>query len=233
MNATAPNIHHDSLKNPDSTDWERHATTASTALASDSISRLIANAYTGEPKGWDRVYTALYAELHHIAIAQLRQTASMAKSSPTSLITEAWLRITQSNLVAANKKHLVNVFGMAMRNALLDEARRVFTQKRGSGCEHASLDESNTIAIDEASLEHLLAVDRALKDLSRFNRRLGLVVELRYFGGMSDAEIADMLDVTPRTVGRDWRRARAFLATQLDDPEGLGQPDALETCDDE
>ena len=114
--------------------------------------------------------------------------------------------------------HLVALVARAMRFVLLDEVRRALAEKRGEGMDLLPLDET-TEPGQSPRLEQLLILDQALNDLANLDARLAQVVEMRYFGGLSELEIAGVLKVTERTVRRDWRKARAFLFSHLGDGE--------------
>jgi RNA polymerase sigma factor (TIGR02999 family) len=101
-----------------------------------------------------------------------------------------------------------------MRNILIDYARRRQAQKRGGGAPHVQLDDVNVAA--DRSAETFIALDRALDQLEAVDERLAKVVEYRFFGGLQEKEIARLLDLSPRTIRRDWRKAKAWLARALD-----------------
>lgn len=178
----------------------------------ESATELIEAAQSGQPEAWNKVYELLYKELHGAARMQLRRWGK--GGSATSLINRAWLRFDPDRLTLGSRQHLLGVLSRAMRYALLDEARRLTTTKR-----HAEMS-STEDALDKVGydpqLDELLALDHALDALTAADPRLGQLVEMRYFGGLSEIEIANALGLTDRTIRRDWRKARAFLAAQLD-----------------
>lgn len=180
----------------------------------DSVTCLLADAGRSEDEVWDRIYVLIYPDLQRIARSQIRQQLRPGLS-PTSLISETWIKLARSHTAATCRPHLVSLIARAMRFVLLDEARRVLTAKRRApqGGETLSLSEMDVAGEDR--LEEMLALDKALEILAGINSRLARVVELRYFGGMEEAEIAEILDLTVRTVRRDWRKARAFLHKHL------------------
>ncbi|UHQ24095.1 sigma-70 family RNA polymerase sigma factor [Lysobacter sp. 5GHs7-4] len=185
----------------------------------ESVTQLILAAQNGQSGAWDRVYSLLYKELHKVAGLHLRRRWRGGERSPTSLINRTWLRLNQDEVALNNRQHLLAVLSRAMRYAVLDEVRRLQTSKRA---EHFHPDEIEHAPepSHDPELDQLVAIDRALTDLATIDARLGQVVEMRYFAGMNEAEIAQVLGVTERTVRRDWRRARAFLAATLgDDPK--------------
>ncbi|KAF1726063.1 RNA polymerase subunit sigma-70 [Pseudoxanthomonas mexicana] len=184
----------------------------------ESVTRLLGDAGSGKPDAWNRIYALLYRDLHQIARAQIRQQRRSHVRSPTSLISETWLKLASADFSVENRAHLVALVARAMRFVLLDEVRRALAEKRGEGMDLLPLDET-TEPVQTSRLEQLLILDQALTDLGKLDARLAQVVEMRYFGGLSELEIADVLKVTERTVRRDWRKARAFLFSHLGEGE--------------
>ena len=184
----------------------------------ESVTRLLGDAGSGKPDAWNRIYALLYRDLHQIARAQIRQQRRSHVRSPTSLISETWLKLVSADFSVENRAHLVALVARAMRFVLLDEVRRALAEKRGEGMDLLPLDET-TEPVQTSRLEQLLILDQALTDLGKLDARLAQVVEMRYFGGLSELEIADVLKVTERTVRRDWRKARAFLFSHLGEGE--------------
>ena len=187
-------------------------------LDEESVTRLLGDAGSGKSGAWNRIYTLLYRDLHQIARAQIRQQRRAHVRSPTSLISETWLKLAGADFSVENRAHLVALVARAMRFVLLDEVRRALAEKRGEGMDLLPLDET-TEPVQTSRLEQLLILDQALTDLGKLDERLAQVVEMRYFGGLSELEIADVLKVTERTVRRDWRKARAFLFSHLGEGE--------------
>ncbi len=194
------------------------ADTASSGLsehAIESVTRLIGEARSGQSDAWDRIFTLLYDDLRVVARSQIRQQRRGA-GSPTSLISETWLRLAGSPMAVNDRSHLITLMARAMRFVLLDETRRVLTGKRGEGIEVLALEDAPEPG-QVSPLEQLLSLDQALNALAKVDPRLVDVVELRYFGGLTEVEVAEVLGVTERTVRRDWRKARAFLHSHLGD----------------
>lgn len=181
-----------------------------------TVTRLIGEAGAGREGAWDRIYTLLYDDLRMVARSQLRQQRRGGVGSPTSLISETWLRLAGSPLAVRDRSHLITLMARAMRFVLLDETRRALTEKRGDGLDLVALEDAPEPG-QASSLEQLLILDQALNALARVDARLADVVELRYFGGLTEPEVAEVLGVNERTVRRDWRKARAFLHSQLGD----------------
>lgn len=196
------------------------------ASAPEPLTELIGQAQAGRAGGWDAVYARLYAELHDLARLQLRQRWRGADRSPTSLVSRAWLRIHLSDVAVHNREHLIALLARAMRYALVDEVRSVLAQKRGEGAASLALEDHEDVLDETVELERLLAIDQALNELASVDPRMARLVELRYFGGMTDEEVADALGITARTVRRDWRRARALLAATLGASDPVPPPAA-------
>lgn len=182
-------------------------------LEADGFSHLLAEADAGHPDAWHRIYALLYDDLHRIARSQIGRLAG-PHFSPTSLISETWLKLTGARLNVASRRHLTSLIARAMRFVLLDETRRALTVTHSEG-ERVPLHDHLPDAEVEMRMEQLLSLDQALNGLADIDRRLARVVELRYFGGLSEREVAGVLGITERTVSRDWRKARAFLLNQL------------------
>lgn len=182
----------------------------------ESVTRLLAAADTGDSGAWHRIYALLYEDLHRIARSQIRQQSGL-QLSPTSLISETWLKLAGAKLDIENRRHLTALIARAMRFVLLDETRRMLTAKRRAVMGTITLEEQDEPADPHAQsrLEQLLVLGQALDDLGRIDERLAQVVELRYFAGLTEEEVADTLGLNVRTIRRDWRRARAFLLDRL------------------
>lgn len=181
----------------------------------ESITHLLLQAQSGENSAWNQIYGLLYDDLHRIARAQIRQRIS-GRISATSLVSEGWLRLNAARFSVDSRGHFTALVARAMRFVLMDEVRKDLTEKRGDGLRAISLNEDVDGGQDSA-LTEMVALDAALTRLSCLDERLAQLVEMRFFGGMDEAEIAHVLGVTDRTLRRDWRKARAFLMTQLGD----------------
>lgn len=181
----------------------------------ESITRLLVEAQAGDSDAWGRIYSSLYGELHRIARAQIRQK-TMGRVSATSLVSESWLKLANAKFSVENRRHFIAMVARAMRFVLVDETRKEMAEKRAGGLQAVSLDDSVDVGRDD-DLAEIIAMDSALTQLEHLDVRLAGLVEMRYFGGLDEAEIAAALGVTDRTLRRDWRKARAFLLTQLGD----------------
>jgi RNA polymerase sigma-70 factor (ECF subfamily) len=175
------------------------------------VTRLLGAARDGDPEAWDRLIPLIYDDLRALARRQLRRELGERTMHPTSLVHEAYTKLAGSGaLQAENRAHFLAIAARAMRQVLVDEARRRSAAKRRAASTRAFLDEYD-LAL-EVDAGELLALDDALETLEARQRQ---VVECRFFGGMEEREIAAALGVTERTVRRDWVKARAWLYRTL------------------
>jgi RNA polymerase sigma factor (TIGR02999 family) len=169
----------------------------------------------------DALFSATYEELRRLAAAVRRNDPS-ATLSPTALVNEAWLKLRESPGVARTSRlHFKRIAARAMRQVLIEAARRRRSAKRGGDALVVTFDDAMQEAASTA--EDLVALDDALNDLARLEPRQAMLVESRFFGGMDVAETAQLLDVSESTVLRDWRAAKAWLARELRQT-GPGRP---------
>jgi RNA polymerase sigma factor (TIGR02999 family) len=186
------------------------------------ITRWIAAARGGDAGAGEALFSAVYADLKRIAHRQLAGQRRDATLSTTALVHEAYLRLVRPESLDLNdRNHFFAVAARAMRQILVDHARRKAADKRGGGVLAVELDEGR-VAASPAGAERaaeLVALDAALERLERLDERLARVVEWRFFGGLTLEEIGAALGLTERTMKRDWRKARAFLFRELHGPE--------------
>jgi RNA polymerase sigma factor (TIGR02999 family) len=161
----------------------------------------------------DLLFSLAYEELRRLAAA-VRRDDPGATLTPTDLVNEAWLKLRNSPGVAATSRlHFKRVAARAMRQVLIEAARRRHAQKRGAGTLVVTLDEA--VAGGGGKADELIALDEALETLARLHPRQAALVESRFFGGLDMNEIAELLEVSEATALRDWRAARAWLAREL------------------
>ncbi|MEM6797427.1 MAG: ECF-type sigma factor [Acidobacteriota bacterium] len=162
------------------------------------------------------LFDALYADLKRRAHRALRRRDPAVTVEATGLVHEAFVRLAASAtpVVLRDRRHFLALAARAMRFVLMDTARARRRLRRGAGAARVTLEEATGV-MSESKAEELLSLDAALEDLGNLEPRLVAVVEQRFFGGLSIEETAEVLESSPRTVKRDWRRARAFLALQL------------------
>jgi RNA polymerase sigma factor (TIGR02999 family) len=167
----------------------------------------------GDEETLARLFSATYEELRRLA-ASVQRRDPAATLSPTDLVHEAWLKLADAPaFVATSKLHFKRIAARAMRQVLIEAARRRSADKRGGGV--ALLVSNPESEAAPASSEHILALDAALSDLARVDPRQALLVEGRFFGGLDVSETAELLGVSEATVLRDWRAAKAWLASEL------------------
>lgn len=170
----------------------------------------------GDTAALERLTPIVYAELHRLARGNLAGEREGHLLQPSALVNEAFLRLLGSAPVEwASRTHFFAVSARLMRQILIDFARAQQAEKRGHGTPHESLSIAEEIPIMAASPADFLDLDTALNDLSKLDPRQAQVVELRYFGGLDNTEIAAVLGISEPTVTRDWRVARVWLYSRL------------------
>lgn len=170
---------------------------------------------SGKHGALDQLIPLLYNELRAIAHRQLALRAPGGTLSTTALVHEAYLKLVdQSHADWRDRAHFLAVASLAMRHVLVDRAKARSAQKRGGDRRRITLDDSH-IAVDDQP-DALLQLDEAMIWLAQLEPRLARVVECRFFGGLTEEEIAEALGVTVRTVQRDWAKARMLLQRQLE-----------------
>ena len=183
--------------------------------AQHEITQLLAEWREGNQSALDDLYPLVYDELHRLARRYMSRERKGHTLQTTALINEAYVRLVdQKNVPWANRSHFFAISAQIMRRILIDHARRHQYAKRGGGARQVSLDEAATVVMPDQSGE-LLRLDEALKSLAEMDPRRSQVVELRYFGGLNNEEIAGVLRISENTVTRDWNMARAWLYQQL------------------
>ena len=177
---------------------------------SDEITQLLVQLSGGSRDALDRLLPLVYDELRNLAASYLRRERPNHTLQPTALVHEAWLKlIGDSQINLQNRAHFFGIAAQVMRRVLVDHARRQTADKRGGEVLKLSLDE-NIDAAQERAVE-LIALDDAMTELATFDPQKSRIVELRFFGGLSVEETADLLGVSAVTVKRQWRLAKAWL----------------------
>lgn len=178
------------------------------------ITALLRQVGAGNGDAFDRLVAITYRELRDRAHRQLARARPGETLSTTALVHEAFLKLADSDsLSLRDRSHFFAVAARAMRQIIVDYARRASAQKRGGAQRDAVVDPADLAMPLRA--DELVMLDQALDELARLNQRLSLVVELRFFAGLSVEEAAQVLDSSPRTVKRDWQKARAFLYSAI------------------
>ena len=168
----------------------------------------------GDGSALERLVPLVYEELHRLARRYMRQERPDHTLQATSLVNEAYLRLIDVNRIEwRDRAHFLAVAAQMMRRILVEFARSRQRQKRGGGAVHLSLDDVQELP--DSKERDLVAVNDAVSRLTRFDARMGQVVELRFFGGLIVEETADVLNVSAETVLRDWKTAKAWLLREL------------------
>jgi RNA polymerase sigma factor (TIGR02999 family) len=179
------------------------------------ITTLLRAASGGDRQAADRAYALLYADLHRVAHSRLRREGEFTLLDTTALVHESYLRLRSGPAPdVADRQHFLAYAARVIRSVIVDLVRARQAERRGGGALHLTLNTTLAGAAADSG-DEVLRVHEALDSLSAMDARLGAVVELRYFGGLSEVEIAQALGVTERTVQRDWQKARLFLSTAV------------------
>jgi RNA polymerase sigma factor (TIGR02999 family) len=185
------------------------------SLANPAQPAYLARDVAPDRRALDELFAAVYEELRRLA-SSVRRGDPGATLTPTALVNEAWIKLSSSpHLAHTSQSHFKGIAAYAMRQVLVEAARRRNAKKR------ASSDGATLIPFDDAlshpisTSDDVLALDMALGDLARLHPRQAAVVEGRFFGGLNHDELAEWLNVSPSTVRNDWRVARAWLHSQL------------------
>jgi RNA polymerase sigma-70 factor, ECF subfamily len=184
------------------------------AYTSHEVTQILLAWSNGDHSALERLMPLVYAELRLIARRYLRHERAGHTLQTTALVNEAYLRLIDARQVNwQDRAHFFAVSATLMRRILVDFARRRGYQKRGGCAPHVALNEATDLSWEHD--EDLLALDEALTALAEVDDRKSQVVEMRFFGGLNEKEMAAALDVSPETVRRDWRLAKSWLLRRL------------------
>lgn len=182
-------------------------------LPHSDVTQLLAQIASGRQSAAEELLPLVYDELRALAGSYFRQQPSHHTLQPTALVHEAYVRLVDGNASVKSRAHFFALSARVMRQVLVNHAEQKAAAKRGEGWERITLDAaaagSSVCAVD------LIALNEALVKLHELDARQSQVVEMRYFGGLTVEEIADVLSVSPRTVEMDWRMARLWLLKEL------------------
>lgn len=188
---------------------------ADSPSTSRTITELIDRANAGDADALNQLFEDLYPELHALARARIHRNSPITMLDTTSLLHEFYLRLAKvGTLTAGSRARFLGYAARAMRNIIIDFARQRLAERRGGGAADVTLDTDIAQSATSAETE-VLRVHDALEDLAAVDERLVRVVEMRYFGGLTDDEIGEALGMSARTVQRDWEKARLLLAIAL------------------
>lgn len=182
--------------------------------ASAEVTKLLQEWTNGEEQALDRLVPQIHGELRKLAASYLRKERPEHTLQPTALVNEAFLKLIDQRAVRwQNRAHFFGIAAQAMRRILVDHARAHAASKRGDGARRVPLEDAEAVggAIDI----DLLALDEALTRLAAIDPQQSRVVELRFFGGLTMEETAEVMHISPATVGREWRMAKAWLFAEM------------------
>jgi RNA polymerase sigma factor (TIGR02999 family) len=178
------------------------------------ITQLLNRAGVTAGSGSSEAVELLYAELRRIAAGVMASERHDHTLQPTAIASEAYMQLVeQPRRNWQNRAHFFAAAAQAMRHILVDYSRRKHSQKRGAGYQRVDLEQAAAVGI--APDEDLLELDEILKHLEKIDARQSRIVELRYFGGLTEEETAEVMSISPRTVKREWAVARAWLYAEL------------------
>lgn len=181
-------------------------------ISTNDVTKLLAAWSDGDQSALDKLLPLVEDELHQLAHRYMRRERGNHTLQTTALVNEAYLKLVDQKVRWQNRGHFFGIAAQIMRRILIDHARKHLGPRRAS---------ANTISLDDVAVvsdEHsteLVALNEALCTLEQLDKRKGQVVVMRYFGGLGVEEIAHILKVSPDTITRDWRRAKAFLRREL------------------
>ena len=181
------------------------------------ITRLLLDWRGGNATALDQLIGVVYPELHRIAHRYMRRQSGGHSLQTTALVNEVYLKLIDSDRVNwHDRDHFFAICSQLMRRILVDSARRRQSQKRGGDRLQVTLDDG--AAMTDGNAIDVVALDEALRRLAELSPRQAQIVELRYFGGLTEEQVAATLNISSRTVRRDWNVARAWLYRELDHP---------------
>jgi len=190
------------------------------ASAPGEITVLLRAARDGDREAWDRLVAIVHTDLKRIAHLHLRGRGRRETLQTTALVNEAYFRLARYRSSDVNDRvHFLAIASRAMRQVLIDRARARAAAKRGGGVAEVDLEAHDPAAPERG--DEMLALEESLVELERVDPRLGQVVEMRFFGGMTFEEVGAILGLSDRTIKNDWRKARAFLEGRLA-AQGIG-----------
>lgn len=204
-----PQRHNNTAAN---TSWVKESGELMGDNPNQEVSQLLADWSNGNQSALDELLPLVENELHRLAHRYMSHERPDHTLQTTALVNEAYLKLIDQEVHWQSRAHFFGIAAQIMRRILIDHARKHLSAKQGHG-QKLALDDVAIVG-DERAAE-LVALDEALQTLAKLDERKGRVVELRYFGGLSVEEIAEVLQVSPDTITRDWRRAKAFLRREL------------------
>jgi RNA polymerase sigma-70 factor, ECF subfamily len=177
------------------------------------VTRLLQNLNEGKGEAVEKLIPLVYAELRRLAAHYLKSERQGHTLQPTALVHEAFLKLVGQETQWQNRNHFFAMAANLMRRILVDYARQHNAEKRGGEAEKVSLEDAFVFVKEKPA--QMIALDEALEELAKIDERRSKVVELKFFGGLNNEEIAEVLGIHSNTVLRDWNLARAWLKTQI------------------
>ena len=181
-----------------------------TTPSSQEVTRLLLAWRNGDQEALERLTPLVYAELRRMAHRFMRRERPDHTLQSSALVNEAYIRLIDCHQVDwQNRAHFFGIAAQMMRQILIDHARRHARARRGGGLRQVSFEETAVVSVERAA--ELIALDDALNDLAAFDISKSRIVELRFFGGLTNEEVGEVMGMTLRTVEREWRKAKAWL----------------------
>jgi RNA polymerase sigma factor (TIGR02999 family) len=182
------------------------------APSQNEVTRLLIDWSNGDRAALDQLIPLVYDELRRLAGRYMRSESQGHTLQTSALVNEAYLRLVdQKNVHWQNRAHFFGVAARLMRRILVDHARNRSRAKRGGKAQMVSLAEQRAMSPDAAEAADVIAVDQALNSLAEIDPRKSQIVEMKFFGGLTNEEVAEVMNVATRTVEREWRKAKAWL----------------------
>lgn len=183
-------------------------------MSAPNITKILQSWSEGDQNSLEQLIPLVYQELHRLAHRALAKNSQGNSVQTTALVHEAYLRLIDVKQVKwQDRIHFFAVSANLMRNILVDFARQRLSQKRGGELTHVELDEALNFSPEKGN--DLVALDEVLTELAKLNERQSKIVELKFFGGLTEDEIAEVLKISPAAIRRDWQVARAWLYREL------------------
>lgn len=177
------------------------------------VTELLHQVSSGEMNAIEKLFVIVYDKLRLLARIQLSQEFHHITLQQTELVHEAFLKmVDQKSITATDRSHFFGIASRCMRQILVDHARKKSAEKRGGLNFDATFDEESILFIQA---NRVLEIDRLLEDLASIDKRMASVVEYKFFGGLKNAQIADILDVSEKTISRDWQHAKGWLYNRI------------------
>lgn len=178
------------------------------------VTELLIDLRQGERTAIDRLFPLVYETMKDLARLQISKEYDEITLKQTELVHEVFLKmVDQTRIQAQDRNHFYAIASRCMRQILVDQARKRKAEKRGGDQHSVTFDESR--AVPETSYQNLIEIDRHLDELKHFDERMANIVELRFFGGLPNASIAEVLGISEKTVIRDWMHAKGWLYKRI------------------